>query len=223
MLLTACSNPTNNKNGEDPNGEQTPSGDNNHEPSGNGSDQGTSKVISFYDGTFVGQLEYESVQNKLKTYINDDMDLLSSISFTGKSEAKEIEFGSIVNNESVKEKHVVWWMGSGSDKGTLTMNFNYEISSIKLDIQAYHKPYVDHWTNPGTLSLITGVDTNAKLYVDSEANTFDLSVEDSNVIPEIKTVNVDYKTPVKTITIGNLEASERVFIHKIEFTYQTNN
>ena len=229
FLLTACSNPTNNKGGEDPSGQDPngnePSGGNDPNPS-SGSGSGTTnpqRIVSFYDGTFVGQLQYDSVQSNLKSYINGDTDLLSSLSFTGKSEAKELEFGAIENGESVKEKHVVWWMGSSSDSGKLTLNFNYEIESVKLEVQAYHKPYVDHWTNPGELSLITGVDTNAKLFVDSVENVFDLSVTDSSVIPQIKTIDIKYDKPVKTMTIGNLEESERVFIHKIEFTYLNNN
>ena len=224
FLLVGCSKPVDPKTENDPT-RPDPSGDNVTDPvSGDGG--GTTnlqKSVNFYDGTFVGQLEYDSVQNKLKTYINGDMDLLSSISFTGKSEAKELEFGFIKDGQSLKESHIVWWMGSGSDSGRLTMNFNYEIISVKLEVQAYHKPYVDHWSNPEELSLITGVDTNAKLFVDSEDNVFDLSVTDSNVIPQIETIDINYDSPVKTMTIGNLESSERVFIHKIEFTYQNNN
>lgn len=176
------------------------------------------KTITFLDGSFVGQLDQPSTRNSFVTYVNGTDDLLSSVSLVGKSESKEMDFQILDEvGSKVTEKHVMWWMGSASATGKLTMDFNCDVTGIKLTIQAYHKPYVNTWDEPEPF-LVPNADKSAKLYIDSTDNIKDLSFT-TETTPEIVDFSKTYQTPTKQIIIGNLNIQQRVFIHSMEISY----
>ena len=198
------------------NGEGT--NDNQNENNNNDTSDVKTKFVNFKDGSFVGQLDQASKRDAFVTYVNGDDNLLSSVSLIGKSESKEVSFGTLNNGEQVTEKHVVWWMGSASSEGKLTMNFNYDVVSIKLSIQAYYKSYVNTWSEENPF-VEFNLDKTSKLFIDSEDCVKDLSTSEDK-IPEIVDFKKEYTTPTKTITIGNFEAEARVYIHSMLISYK---
>ena len=170
-----------------------------------------SKTVVFKDGTFIGQLEHTTTQNNFVSYFNGSDDLLTSISFTGKSESKEIEF----KTKASSEKHVVWWLGSSEATGQLTFNFKYSVSKINITAQAYYKPYVDTWSGSEPVEHFN-VDTNSSLLISD--TTYDLKTSEDTT-PKIKNLSKTYTTPTKSIILKNGTTGQRVFIHSIEVLY----
>ena len=172
LLLAGCAHDSSSE-GDGNQKDSTPSG-NNGQDSGDGSGQQgetiteetLTKPITFLDGSFVGQLDQPSTRNSFVTYVNGTDDLLSSVSLAGKSESKEMDF-QILDEAGTKvtEKHVMWWMGSASATGKLTMDFNCDVTGIKLSIQAYYKPYVNTWEESKPF-VVPNSDKSAKLYID---------------------------------------------------------
>ena len=230
LLLVGCANDSS-KEGDGNQKENTPGengGNQGQTPSGEGGGDGQQggnenedvlkKTITFLDGTFIGQLDQPSTRSNFVTYVNGTDDLLSSVSLVGKSESKEIDFQKLDDTGAkVTEKHVVWWMGSAKTTGELTMNFNCDVTGIKLTIQAYHKPFVNTWDEAEPF-VNFNADKSAKLYIDTTDNVKDLSFT-SDVTPDIVDFTKSYQTPTKQITIGNLEMEQRVFIHSMEISY----
>lgn len=224
LLLAGCAHDSSSE-GDGNQKDSTPSG-NNGQDSGDGSGQQggnenedvLTKTITFTDGSFIGQLDQPSTRTNFVTYINGTDNLLSSVSLVGKSESKEMDF-QILDEAGTKvtEKHVMWWMGSASATGKLTMDFNCDVTGIKLTIQAYHKPCVNTWDEPEPF-LVPNADKSAKLYIDSADNVKDLSFT-TETTPEIVDFSKTYQTPTKQIIIGNLDIQQRVFIHSMEITY----
>lgn len=194
------------------------SGEDENPEEGDGDTYERTITATFCQGTFAGQLEQPATKERFINYVNGDTGLISSIDFEGKSTAGNLEFGEIEDGVVKKVQHNFWWLGAQSNTGTLTMNFAFEVTSIKLEIQAYYKQYVNTWEY-STPTIIPNCDTNSKLYIDSEEHLFDLSIEDDTTIPEKVNAEVNYSTPTKTITIGNMEENQRVFIHKMEISY----
>lgn len=175
------------------------------------------KNVTFKDGSFIGQLDQPTARDNFVSYINGTDDLLSSISFVGKSESKEVSFETLVDGEKKSEKHIVWWLGSSSTNGVLTMDFKYDVTKISLSIQAYYKSYVDTWSQSEAV-VVSNVDTTAKMYIDTQDNVKDLSCPETEV-PQVVNFSKNYETPTKQIILGTFEAYERVYIHSMELTY----
>lgn len=175
------------------------------------------KIVTFKNGTFIGQLDQPSARDRFVSYVNGTDDLLSSVNLVGKSESKEVSFETLVDGKKQSENHVVWWLGSNSSNGVLTMNFKYEVTAISLSIQAYYKSYVDTWSQTDPV-IVSNVDTTAKMYIDTVDNVKDLSCS-ADEMPEVVSFNKNYVTPTKQIILGTFEAYERVYIHSMELTY----
>jgi len=217
-------NQQNSENGSENSGQNNDDDNNNQDPGDNTpSSQGEptqdirTKNVTFKDGSFIGQLDQPSARDNFVSYINGTDDLLSSISFVGKSESKEVSFETLVDGEKKSEKHIVWWLGSSSTNGVLTMNFKYDVTKISLSIQAYYKSYVDTWSQSEAV-VVSNVDTTAKMYVDTQDNVKDLSCPETEV-PQVVSFSKNYETPTKQIILGTFEAYERVYIHSMELTY----
>ncbi len=108
------------------------------------------------------------------------------------------------------------WVGSASEDGTLKLDFNYDINYIKVNIEAYSKPYYDTWTTPGTDTLIYNADSEARFYIDNETNVTNLTLSEGETPQKIEK-REEYSSPVKSITLGSLDG--RVFLHSLEIGY----
>ena len=158
------------------------------------------KEVVFKNASFTGQLVYDSTRESFVSWFNGDDDVLESLDCLGKCEMKSI---------SDKANETRLWLGSQSETCTLTFNFKYDVSKIKLNIQSYSKyiAYSDSYSR----------DYNSVFILDGDS--YDLSIPDTFEGDTLsKNVEKSYEES-KTKKVELTNEGGRVFIHSIEITY----
>ncbi|MFA6626987.1 MAG: hypothetical protein WCT17_00445 [Bacilli bacterium] len=119
-------------------------------------------------------------------------------------------FTSTKMNIDQQTDYVALRLGSSSSNGTLTLNTNYVVTKVKANVEAYYK-YIEY-------SSSWSISTGAKLSINGEENTIDLSTDNTTARPgaEDFEINFDKKDNVKTLEFASIE---RVYIHSFEISY----
>lgn len=119
-------------------------------------------------------------------------------------------FTSTKMNIDQQTDYVALRLGSSSSNGTLTINTNYVVTKVKVNVEAYYK-YIEY-------SASWSISTGAKLSINGEQNAIDLSTEDTTSRPgaEDFTIDFDKKDNVKAL---EFVSTERVYIHSFEISY----
>ena len=171
------------------------------------------RTIVFDNQAPAGELNNDTAKNRFLDFLNGETDLFKSIIVSDHINVNYIE---IKKQKEVVSKNLYMWLGSASENGTLQLDFNYDVNYIKVNVEAYSKPYYDTWTTPGTDTLIYNAESEAKFYINSETNVIDLSLSD-NEIPQKVEKHEEYSSPIKSLTLGSLDG--RVFLHSLEIGY----
>lgn len=119
-------------------------------------------------------------------------------------------FTSVKMNLDQQTDYVTLRLGSASEDGSLTLHTNYVVTKVKVNVEAYHKyiAYSQSWS----------ISTGAKLSINGEENTIDLSTDDITARPGAQDMTVDFdkKDEVKVLRFAS---TERVYLHSFEITY----
>ena len=163
------------------------------------------KTVNFYNGGFTStSLDQSKSQADFVDWFNGDDNVLKSIEYTGL-----VQMNYIGNqNESTRFSTMI--IGSQNSDGKLKFNFNYAINSVKIVTQPYTKyiSYNDTYNN----------DLNSVLLIDN--TEYDLSLESNYSGPtENKTFEKTFGNNIRSFSLANKEACQRVFIHSMEITY----
>ncbi len=171
------------------------------------------RTIVFDNQAPAGELNNDTTKGRFLNFLNGDTDLFKSVPT---SDHININYIEIKKQKEVISNNLYMWFGSASEEGTLKLDFNYDVNYIKVNVEAYSKPYYDTWTTPGTDTLIYNAESEAKFYIDSKTNIIDLSLGENETPQKIEKTE-EYSSPVKSITLGNLDG--RVFLHSLEIGY----
>lgn len=168
------------------------------------------KTVSFASGEFTGSFENANKDNFVKWFNSkcDGKDLLKDVVIDGKVQI----------NKNVKEgkESCTLWIGSSEHEGNITFSFNYDVSKIVFDAQAYYKKYYDYSIQGENVSL----DTNSKLFVNNEETPIDLACE-AGTIPVAQTITREYETPIKSFSLASIDAANsRVMIDYMTITFK---
>ena len=171
------------------------------------------RTIVFDNQAPAGELNSDTTKNRFLDFLNGETDLFKSITI---SDHININYIEIKKQKEVISKNLYMWFGSASENGTLKLDFNYDVNYIKVNIESYSKPYYDTWTTPGTDTLIYNAESEAKFYINSEANSIDLSLDENETPQKVEKLE-EYSSPIKSLTLGSLDG--RVFLHSLEIGY----
>lgn len=146
------------------------------------------------------------------TAFNGDGDLLASVSATTQNGTQ------IANNlnASVSGVSSILQLGSQSSDAFITFSFNYAVTKIEVEAQAYWKAYYQNGTGP----LSYNVDPKSNLYIGNDTNYMDLTAEGGEEpLKVIQSFNFDKSYSVKLYNKMSGTERARTFIHSMKITY----
>ena len=161
------------------------------------------KKVTFLNGGFTNSTLNQKVSQEqfINWFNGDDDKILDSINYEGYAQM------NYIGNEGDANRFSTLILGSQSSEGKITFNFNVTVTTIRVTVQAYSK-YIAYNDSYST-------DTNATFLINDKE--YDLSVEDGHT-GDTETIKIEcgFGEGVKSLSIANKEARQRVFVHEIE-------
>ena len=173
-------------------------------------------TVNFLNNGFTtGGLDNSAIQEKFVTSFNQESDLLKSATATG---TNLVQIASI--DSEVDYIKTILQIGSRSDEGALTLEFNYEVVAIEATVQAYWKSFQYSGT-----PLTYNIDNYANVSI-GEGNYIELSNEKWDEEPDLVTRTFEFEG-VKTVKLFNEmniddlpnKQGQRAFIHSLSISY----
>ena len=149
---------------------------------------------------------------KLKNYINGDKDIVSSVTNEGYVQVSQIERVDTTSSSGTSIIHALIPC-SGSQDGSVTINFVSTCTKVKIYAQPYYKTFWSY--GEGESYVVSSIDAINVLEVNEE--TWDLTPNNElGTIPD----KIEKEFEINSDHLA-LEAymSQRVYIHKLEFTF----
>ena len=163
------------------------------------------KTVSFLNGGFTNSsLDQARSQEQFVDWFNNWDNLLASIDYDGYAQM------NYIGNTSDSWRFSTLILGSSSKVGSITFNFNFHVTQVKIVVQPYTKyiAYTDTYN----------IDRSATFLFDEEE--YDLSVDESYVGETEKvTLNCAPNPEQNKFTIASKNEGQRVFVHSFELTY----
>ena len=170
----------------------------------------TDKTVSvnLFNNTVCGTMSTEVLNTRLADYINGLADTPFITAITNRK-------SQIAANIPEKGNSVLI-IGSSSETGSLSFQFNVTVKKVSITAQTYHKPYFDYQTS----TQVPNVDANSQLQIAGKGTDplFGLDLKSENSQPVEKTIDLDIDSTTLGLNSVNAE-NGRVFIKSMTFVY----
>ena len=170
----------------------------------------TDKTVSvnLFNNTACGTMSTEVLNTRLADYINGLADTPFITAITNRK-------SQIAANIPEKGNSVLI-IGSSSETGSLSFQFNVTVKKVSITAQTYHKPYFDYQTS----TQVPNVDANSQLQFAGKGTDplFGLDLKSENSQPVEKTIDLDIDSTTLGLNSVNAE-NGRVFIKSMTFVY----
>ena len=170
----------------------------------------TDKTVSvnLFNNATCGTMSTEVLNTRLADYINGLADTPFITAITNKK-------SQIAANIPEKGNSVLI-IGSSSETGSLSFQFNVTVKKVSITAQTYHKPYFDYQTG----EQVPNVDANSQLQIAGKGTDplFGLDLKSENSQPVEKTIDLDIDSTTLGLNSVNAE-NGRVFIKALTFIY----
>lgn len=170
----------------------------------------TDKTVSvnLFNNTACGTMSTEVLNTRLADYINGLADTPFITAITNRK-------SQIAANIPEKGNSVLI-IGSSSETGSLSFQFNVTVKKVSITAQTYHKPYFDYQTS----TQVPNVDANSQLQIAGKGTDplFGLDLKSENSQPVEKTIDLDIDSTTLGLNSVNAE-NGRVFIKSMTFVY----
>ena len=164
--------------------------------------------VNLFNNTACGTMSTEVLNTRLADYINGLADTPFITAITNRK-------SQIAANIPEKGNSVLI-IGSSSETGSLSFQFNVAVKKVSITAQTYHKPYFDYQTS----AQVPNVDANSQLQIAGKGTDplFGLDLKSENNQPVEKTIDLDIDSTTLGLNSVNAE-NGRVFIKSMTFVY----
>ena len=164
--------------------------------------------VNLFNNTACGTMSTEVLNTRLADYINGLADTPFITAITNRK-------SQIAANIPEKGNSVLI-IGSSSETGSLSFQFNVTVKKVSITAQTYHKPYFDYQTS----AQVPNVDANSQLQIAGKGTDplFGLDLKSENSQPVEKTIDLDIDSTTLGLNSVNAE-NGRVFIKSMTFVY----
>ena len=155
----------------------------------------------------------DNFATKMKTVVNKDSELVTSVDTVGYVQVSQLD---MINTEAPYSEYILHALLTSSAKqdGEITFTFAKELKLVKIYAQAYFKTY-HHYGGDDEPEVAVSSDKLAKIKVNN--TEWDMSHEKGNFETPDQ-LEKEFAVSKNTLTINGYSA-QRVFIHKLEFTF----